>query len=310
MTQRSKKPQGPYDGIYGIPVELDDAPAPKPRPKARKPKRAPKKPPTERRKRRVGVLSWEGSVAAHLALVLGVLLWPRAPQQPPQPKVVPIEVSFVAMPTTPEQKTAPPGPPKQPEPKPVPKAPEKPHVVMHHAPATTVHHAVPRPPQPHAVRHGHPAQKAYHQLTQADLIAMARKRYDRSDQQDAQQLAALAKATKEGSHAKPQPAAGVAQGNPDTNTSGLSGALASRTPLRMVRPIYPARAERLGEEGTVRLRLWVSPAGTVTRVEVVRSSGWGDFDRAAIAAARQDLFTPLAGSGEQFGDQTFNFTMR
>ncbi|HEY9721882.1 MAG TPA: TonB family protein [Oscillatoriaceae cyanobacterium] len=313
MTQRPRKQQGPYDGIYGIPVDLGDEPAPQPRPKpkAKKVRKAPKRPPTQRRKRAVGVLSWEGSVAAHLAAVLAVLLWPRHAQvPPPKPQVIPIEVSFEAQPVTPQKHVAPPGPQKHQDPKPVPKAPEKPHVTIHHTQAVTKHHAVPRPATVRAPHHGHPAQKAYHQLTQADLIALARKRFDQSDEQDAQSLAALAKASKEGSHSKPQPASGVTQGDPTTNASGMSGALASRAILTRVVPSYPPRAEALGEEGSVRVRVWATPQGGVERVEVLRSSGWSYFDRAAVTAVRQWVFNASPSAGEEYGDVTLYFRLR
>jgi periplasmic protein TonB len=46
-------------------------------------------------------------------------------------------------------------------------------------------------------------------------------------------------------------------------------------------PPYPALAVRLGEEGSVRLHLTISPQGIVTEALVVRSSGFGDLDQAA-----------------------------
>jgi protein TonB len=46
-------------------------------------------------------------------------------------------------------------------------------------------------------------------------------------------------------------------------------------------PPYPPLAIRLGEEGSVRLHLTISPQGIVTEALVVRSSGYDDLDRAA-----------------------------
>lgn len=46
-------------------------------------------------------------------------------------------------------------------------------------------------------------------------------------------------------------------------------------------PPYPPLAIRLGEEGSVRLHLMISPQGMVTEALVVRSSGYDDLDRAA-----------------------------
>ena len=46
-------------------------------------------------------------------------------------------------------------------------------------------------------------------------------------------------------------------------------------------PPYPLIAIRLGEAGTVRLHLTISPQGEVTEAAIVRSSGYDDLDRAA-----------------------------
>ncbi|MGA7713245.1 MAG: energy transducer TonB [Rhizomicrobium sp.] len=46
-------------------------------------------------------------------------------------------------------------------------------------------------------------------------------------------------------------------------------------------PPYPPIAIRLGEAGTVRLHLTISPQGQVTEAVIVRSSGYDDLDRAA-----------------------------
>jgi len=47
------------------------------------------------------------------------------------------------------------------------------------------------------------------------------------------------------------------------------------------RPPYPPVALRLGETGSVRLHITISPEGRVTAVSVVRSSGSGELDLAA-----------------------------
>jgi protein TonB len=46
-------------------------------------------------------------------------------------------------------------------------------------------------------------------------------------------------------------------------------------------PPYPPLALRLGEAGTVRLHITISPEGRVTGVSVVRSSGFAELDSAA-----------------------------
>jgi protein TonB len=49
---------------------------------------------------------------------------------------------------------------------------------------------------------------------------------------------------------------------------------------------YPRSARRLGREGTVHVGLVVAASGAVTSVQIQRSSGHDDLDRAAIAAVR------------------------
>ncbi len=57
-------------------------------------------------------------------------------------------------------------------------------------------------------------------------------------------------------------------------------------------PAYPPMARRIGEEGVVRLRVWVSAAGTAERVELARSSGFARLDQSAEAAVRRWRFIP------------------
>ena len=63
-------------------------------------------------------------------------------------------------------------------------------------------------------------------------------------------------------------------------------------------PAYPASAKRLGEAGTVTLRVLVNPHGRAESVEVERSSGYRRLDRAALDAVRKWKFVP-AKQGDQ-----------
>jgi protein TonB len=47
-------------------------------------------------------------------------------------------------------------------------------------------------------------------------------------------------------------------------------------------PPYPMLERRLGEQGTVTLRLAISPQGAITGADVVKSSGYPGLDQAAI----------------------------
>jgi protein TonB len=63
-------------------------------------------------------------------------------------------------------------------------------------------------------------------------------------------------------------------------------------------PAYPASAKRLGETGTVVLRVRVNPQGRPDTVEVESSSGYSRLDRAAMDAVRKWKFVP-AKQGDQ-----------
>jgi protein TonB len=60
---------------------------------------------------------------------------------------------------------------------------------------------------------------------------------------------------------------------------------------------YPARAARLGHEGTVVLRVHVGTKGAPIAVEVLSSSGHRSLDRAARAAVERWSFSPASRGG-------------
>lgn len=64
------------------------------------------------------------------------------------------------------------------------------------------------------------------------------------------------------------------------------------------KPLYPHASRRLGEEGKVVLRVFVSADGDAKRVEVKHSSGFQRLDQAAEAAVSRWRFVP-AKRGEQ-----------
>jgi protein TonB len=64
------------------------------------------------------------------------------------------------------------------------------------------------------------------------------------------------------------------------------------------KPAYPLSARHMRLEGTVRLRVLVSAAGTVERIEVQQTSGSPVLDRSALDAVRHWRFVP-AKRGEE-----------
>ena len=62
--------------------------------------------------------------------------------------------------------------------------------------------------------------------------------------------------------------------------------------LRNPEPAYPTPSRRLGEQGTVQLRVLVSADGHATHVDIHRSSGFPRLDEAAAQAVREWRFVP------------------
>lgn len=63
-------------------------------------------------------------------------------------------------------------------------------------------------------------------------------------------------------------------------------------------PVYPEMSRRLGEEGTVELKIGLLHDGSVHDLAIGRSSGHPRLDAAALAAARTWRFNPRTGGGE------------
>ncbi len=62
-------------------------------------------------------------------------------------------------------------------------------------------------------------------------------------------------------------------------------------------PQYPRASRRLGETGTVVVRVYVDEAGLPRTVQVAQSSGFTQLDDAAVAAVQQARFVPYLENG-------------
>jgi protein TonB len=67
-----------------------------------------------------------------------------------------------------------------------------------------------------------------------------------------------------------------------------------------VAPPYPPASRRLGEEGTVVLRIFVNADGSVGEVVLSRSSGHGRLDQAALQAVKRWKLIPARRGSEPF----------
>jgi periplasmic protein TonB len=61
--------------------------------------------------------------------------------------------------------------------------------------------------------------------------------------------------------------------------------------------VVPMASRRLGEAGTVLLRVWVDAQGLPRQVRLHRSSGFSRLDEQALAAMRQARFEPVTDGG-------------
>ncbi|MET3131039.1 protein TonB [Oxalobacteraceae bacterium GrIS 1.11] len=68
--------------------------------------------------------------------------------------------------------------------------------------------------------------------------------------------------------------------------------------IRAPQPVYPKSARRLGESGTVVLRILIGATGLPEQVTVQKSSGYASLDEAGRQAALRALFKPLTEDGK------------
>jgi len=91
----------------------------------------------------------------------------------------------------------------------------------------------------------------------------------------------------------------------------LVGPVADRELVSYETPVYPEWAKRDGVEGSVTVYFLVLPNGRVKdNVLIDKTSGFSDFDKAAVKALKAWQFEKLPGStGEQWGKITFHFRL-
>ena len=73
---------------------------------------------------------------------------------------------------------------------------------------------------------------------------------------------------------------------------------------------YPRSAQRLKQEGSVRLSVFVSASGQASEIKVVKSSGFPNLDAAAVSCARKSLYQSALHDGKPIDawvDASFRF---
>ena len=120
--------------------------------------------------------------------------------------------------------------------------------------------------------------------------------------------------------ATPQPARQVeGEGENQVNAEqvdgdlGEEGASATAAVIGTCKPRYPLYSRVHGEEGTVVVSVEVLPDGRCGRLEIMKSSGYGRLDRAALEALRDAEFTPAMAAGRPVAStwqQTITFRLK
>lgn len=118
--------------------------------------------------------------------------------------------------------------------------------------------------------------------------------------------AAAAAASRKAGTARPAPADTAAMGMPADDAASapappVTPARFDASYLQNPAPAYPSLARRLGEEGTVLLRVFVEPAGSAGQIEIQAGSGSPRLDQAAVAAVRRWQFVPARRGEEAVG---------
>jgi protein TonB len=83
--------------------------------------------------------------------------------------------------------------------------------------------------------------------------------------------------------------------------------------LNNPKPPYPALSKRLGEEGSVRLKVLINADGSVARLEMIKSSGHPRLDRSAMETVPSWKFVPAHQGGRPIADWVtvpIQFTLR
>ncbi len=152
-------------------------------------------------------------------------------------------------------------------------------------PAPPVSEPAPKPPSIRPVaKHASPAPKPVVKTAIAPPVAVTNSPQAAPSQPDVA-------ATPSQSEAAPAPAVPSAAQPPAavqaTTPPRFNAAYLNNPP-----PAYPPMARRMGEEGKVVLRVFVTPQGTAGEVHIQTSSGSPLFDDAAREAVRQWRFVP------------------
>lgn len=92
--------------------------------------------------------------------------------------------------------------------------------------------------------------------------------------------------------ARPAPPAPPAAAQAEPDDVVMDSRVLTAVYLSNPKPVYPNVSRRLGEQGTVMLRVFVTIGGEPAQIELKSSSGYPRLDRAALNAVRSWKFSP------------------
>ena len=100
----------------------------------------------------------------------------------------------------------------------------------------------------------------------------------------------------------------------DSSSTNTSPTVFTRPqPLEEITPPFPAGSRRRNEQGTAKVKVFISAEGQVLKVELITSSGYSALDNAAINAAKNARFKPATRNNKPIQGNLiiaidFNFT--
>lgn len=143
----------------------------------------------------------------------------------------------------------------------------------------------PTPPEPVVKPEPQPKPKAAKQQPKKKIITS--KRPDPAPMLAPPEPKPAEKAPEPKPAAEPEPVAPPAPPPPAPAPVEIAPPRFSADYLRNPKPNYPGLSRRLQEEGTVVLRVYVSPQGAPERVELNKSSGHARLDESALETVKQ-----------------------
>jgi protein TonB len=80
-------------------------------------------------------------------------------------------------------------------------------------------------------------------------------------------------------------------------TTALRDVVLEARPLSAIDPLFPIGSRIRGEQGDVRIQVWISAGGKLERTQILQTSGYPALDEAAERALKKTRFAPRKVNG-------------